>query len=99
VVQGVIPYRGHLIVSPRFLCFWRRATFGRDIKVCTFSRRGQYADEQYRFKSSDVKGVVETSAVQIGYHGLALHIAGHHDLKLEFRFKASRTEVSSLCEW
>ena len=35
VVQGVIPYRGHLIVSPRFLCFWRRATFGRDIKVCT----------------------------------------------------------------
>jgi hypothetical protein len=33
VDQGVIPYRGHLIVSPRFLCFWRRATFGRDIKV------------------------------------------------------------------
>jgi len=61
-----------------------------------FLGRGHSADEQYRFRSSDVKGVAEASAVQIGYHGLALHIAGHHDLKLEFRFKASRTEVSSI---
>jgi hypothetical protein len=56
--------------------------------------RGASADDQYRFKSSDVKGVAEAPAIQIGYHGLALKIAGHHDLKLEFRFKASRTEVS-----
>lgn len=54
------------------------------------------ANGQYRFKSSDVKQVVEAPSVQIGYHGLALKIAGQHDLRLEFRFKASRAEVRLL---
>ncbi|KAK8854734.1 hypothetical protein IAR55_003473 [Kwoniella newhampshirensis] len=32
-VWTFLPARGHIILSPRFICFWRRATVGADIKV------------------------------------------------------------------
>ena len=33
VANGLVPARGHIIITPRFVCFWRRATVGADIKV------------------------------------------------------------------
>jgi sterol 3beta-glucosyltransferase len=33
VCQGLVASRGHIILTPRFVCFWRRATIGADIKV------------------------------------------------------------------
>lgn len=41
-----------------------------------------------------MKEVTEVPAINIGYHGLALKIAGHHDLRLDFRSKDSHAEVS-----
>lgn len=33
VATGVVPARGHIIVTPKYVCFWRRAVVGSDIKV------------------------------------------------------------------
>ena len=45
VSQPVVPARGHLLISKDFLCFWRRATIGEDIKV-RFRIRRAYADNR-----------------------------------------------------
>ncbi|KAK4687358.1 hypothetical protein P7C73_g2755, partial [Tremellales sp. Uapishka_1] len=83
VIAGSVPVpcRGHIILAPRFICFWRRATVGADIK--------------YRFKVSDVKGAIETTAFRAGFFGMALQLHGFHDLRFEFWKGPSRDEVMS----
>lgn len=79
VQQGLVPARGHIILTPRFICFWRKAAIGDDIK--------------YRFRAQDVKGARDTDGIRSAFHGMALQIHGHHDLKFEFWRKESRDEV------
>lgn len=33
VAHGLVPARGHIILTRQYLCFWRRAAVGDDIKV------------------------------------------------------------------
>lgn len=37
VVGGLVPARGHIIVTRKYICFWRRATVGEDIKVSRYA--------------------------------------------------------------
>ncbi|WVF72866.1 hypothetical protein IAT40_007684 [Kwoniella sp. CBS 6097] len=70
VATAFVPARGHIILTSKFLCFWRRNTVGPDIK--------------YRFHMDDIKGAVAASAIRVGFHGMALQIHGHRDLRFEF---------------
>ncbi|KAL7422545.1 hypothetical protein Q5752_003193 [Cryptotrichosporon argae] len=79
VAHGVVPDRGHIILTPRYICFWRRATIGADIK--------------YRFSFADVKSAEPHSASMAGFHGMALKLHGQHDLNFEFWRESSRDEV------
>lgn len=81
IYQSLVPSRGHIIITPTYVCFWRRATLGSDIK--------------YRFKSTDIKGASEATCVAKARHGMSLHIHGQHDLSFEFWLKQSRDEVLS----
>lgn len=78
-VGKVAPARGHIIITPRYICFWRRANVGADIK--------------YRFSVRDVKGAEASSSTRIKMHGLDVKIHGQHDLHFEFWKKLSRDEV------
>lgn len=78
-IDGIVPARGHIILTPRYLCFWRRANVGADIK--------------YRFASQDVKGVEKHTPLKVGMHGLAVQIHGHHDLLFDFWKPEARNEV------
>ena len=33
LLHGLVPLRGHIIITPKYFCFWRRATVGQDVKV------------------------------------------------------------------
>lgn len=79
VQHGLVPARGHIIVSPRYICFWRRANVGSDIK--------------YRFSTRDVKGAEVCPPIRPGLHGFALKVTGHHDLRFEMYNKKGRDEV------
>lgn len=81
VSSGLVPVRGHIIISSRFICFWRRNKAAADIK--------------YRFPLHEVKGAVESKSLRPGMHGMNLQIEGHHDLRFEFWNVHSREEVSS----
>lgn len=76
---GVMPARGHIILSPRYLCFWRRANVGSDIK--------------YRFASQDIRSVHKYTPRKVGMHGLAVQIHGHQDLLFDFWNPESRNQV------
>ncbi|WWC71508.1 uncharacterized protein I206_105466 [Kwoniella pini CBS 10737] len=78
VASGFVPVRGHIIISPRYICFWRRNTVGADIK--------------YRFRVEDLKGATSASGTKVGFVGMALHIHGHRDLKFDFWNKHSRDD-------
>ena len=86
-----MPVRGHIVLDEKFICFWRRAAVGGDIKV---TRLVFLADPQYRFSCADVKGAVKAQSPRKGFHGMALQIHGQHDVKFEFWLKASRKDVS-----
>nr|XP_031864085.1 uncharacterized protein CI109_000729 [Kwoniella shandongensis]KAA5531157.1 hypothetical protein CI109_000729 [Kwoniella shandongensis] len=79
VGTSFIPARGHIILTPRFICYWRRATVGADIK--------------YRFRIEDVKGAVIAPGLRARFHGMALQLHGHRDLRFEFWKRESRDEV------
>ncbi|OCF37991.1 hypothetical protein I316_00215 [Kwoniella heveanensis BCC8398] len=79
VAAGFVPARGHIILTSKFLCFWRRNTVGPDIK--------------YRFHMDDIKGAVTAPAIRVGFHGMALQIHGHRDLRFEFWKAEFRDEV------
>lgn len=80
VQNGVVPARGHIIISPKYTCFWRRARFGADIK--------------YRYPTADIKGAVATQfPLSPRRNGMALKINGQPDLKFEFWSEASRDAV------
>ncbi len=81
VSHGLVPARGHIILTPKYVCFWRRANVGADIK--------------YRFKAKDIKGAVPCPGMRARFHGMALQIHGSHDLKFDFWQQASRDEVVS----
>jgi sterol 3beta-glucosyltransferase len=74
-----MPSRGHIIVNPQYICFWRRTHVGADIK--------------YRFSTKDVKGAVVAPPIRPGLHGLVLKIDGHHDLKFELFNEQGRADV------
>ncbi|WVR00064.1 hypothetical protein IAU59_007206 [Kwoniella sp. CBS 9459] len=79
VATAFVPARGHIILSSKYLCFWRRNTVGLDIK--------------YRFHMDDIKSAVAASAIRVGFHGMALQIHGHRDLRFEFWKAEFRDEV------
>ncbi|ORY35482.1 hypothetical protein BCR39DRAFT_461494 [Naematelia encephala] len=79
ISQGLVPARGYIILTPKYICFWRHATVGTDTK--------------YRFKCSDIKGADEVQGIRAAFHGMALHIHGHHDLAFEFWQKSARDEA------
>ncbi|KAL1413559.1 hypothetical protein Q8F55_001333 [Vanrija albida] len=81
VQHGLVPGRGHIIVTPRYVCFWRRATVGSDIK--------------YRFATRDVKGAVKSGSIRPGMYGMALQIHGRHDLRFDFWHESGRDEAIS----
>ncbi|WWC63363.1 uncharacterized protein I303_105963 [Kwoniella dejecticola CBS 10117] len=81
VASGFVPVRGHIIVNPHYVCFWRRNTVGSDIK--------------YRFRVEDLKGATSAPSIKVGFVGMALHIHGHRDLRFEFWNKDSRDQVIS----
>lgn len=78
-IGKVAPARGHIIITPRYVCFWRRANVGADIK--------------YRYAVRDIKGAENVSANRIRMHGLNVKIHGQADLHFEFWKKSSRNEV------
>ncbi|CAK9780636.1 hypothetical protein CC85DRAFT_329264 [Cutaneotrichosporon oleaginosum] len=78
-IGKVAPARGHIILTPRYICFWRRANVGADIK--------------YRFAVRDVKGAEAAPSTRIRMHGLDIHIHGQEDLHFEFWKKTSRDMV------
>ncbi|ODN87445.1 hypothetical protein L198_07072 [Cryptococcus wingfieldii CBS 7118] len=80
VATALIPARGHIIVTPRYICFWRRVTVGSDIK--------------YRFPIEDVKGAATAPSLRTRFHGLALQVHGYKDVRFEFWNKEARDEVS-----
>ncbi|OCF57503.1 hypothetical protein L486_04961 [Kwoniella mangroviensis CBS 10435] len=79
VATNFVPARGHIILNPHFICFWRRNTIGSDLK--------------YRFRIADIKGATPAPSLRVGFVGMALHIHGHRDLRFEFWNKDSRDEV------
>ncbi|BEI98763.1 hypothetical protein CcaverHIS631_0310620 [Cutaneotrichosporon cavernicola] len=78
-IGKIKPVRGHIILSPRYVCFWRRANLGADIK--------------YRFAVRDVKGADAVPSARIRMYALELHIQGAGDLHFEFWKKESRDLV------
>lgn len=78
-IGKIKPARGHIILTPRYICFWRRANVGSDIK--------------YRFSVRDVKGAGPGPSTRIYMHALELHIHGSNDLHFEFWKKESRDLV------
>nr|XP_019044752.1 hypothetical protein I302_06665 [Kwoniella bestiolae CBS 10118]OCF23682.1 hypothetical protein I302_06665 [Kwoniella bestiolae CBS 10118] len=81
VATAFVPARGHIILNPRYVCFWRRNTVGSDLK--------------YRFRIEDVKGATAAPSIRVGFVGMALHIHGHRDLRFEFWSKESRDDVTA----
>nr|ODN91658.1 hypothetical protein L204_05646 [Cryptococcus depauperatus CBS 7855] len=79
IVTSFLPARGHIILNPRYICFWRRVTVGTDLK--------------YRFSAEDVKGAVVMPSIRAGFHGMALQLRGHGNLRFEFWNKDARDEV------
>lgn len=79
VQHGLVPGRGHIIVTPRYVCFWRRATVGADIK--------------YRFATRDIKGAIKSHSTRPGMYGMALQIHGRHDLRFDFWHESGRDEA------
>lgn len=78
-IGKVAPARGHIILTPRYVCFWRRANVGADIK--------------YRYAVRDVKGADAVPSPRIRMHGMDIHIHGQEDLHFEFWKKSSRDIV------
>ncbi|KAK6910724.1 hypothetical protein I203_104756 [Kwoniella mangroviensis CBS 8507] len=78
VATNFVPARGHIILNPHFICFWRRNTIGSDLKVSC---------------QADIKGATPAPSLRVGFVGMALHIHGHRDLRFEFWNKDSRDEV------
>lgn len=91
VGHGLLPARGHIILTPRFICFWRRAVVGQDIKV---RWRIVLRSSQYRFHCKDIKKAVIAPGIRTAFHGMALQLHGRHDLRFEFWRAASRDEAS-----
>lgn len=79
LVNGMVPSRGHIILSRKYICFWRQATVGGDIK--------------YRFPSVDIKGAHVCPSLRTGFHGLALEVHGAEDVRFEFWSKNSRKDI------
>ncbi len=78
-IGKVAPARGHIILTPRYICFWRRANVGADIK--------------YRFAVRDVKGAEAAPSSRLRMHALDIHIHGQEDLHFEFWKKDARDLV------
>lgn len=79
IVTSFLPARGHIIITPQYICFWRRVAVGTDIR--------------YRFPVEDVENVFIVPGIRVRFHGLALQIKGHEDLRFEFWKHSSRDEV------
>ncbi|OXC68989.1 hypothetical protein AYX13_02600 [Cryptococcus neoformans] len=79
IITSFLPARGHIIITPRYICFWRRVAVGTDIR--------------YRFPVEDVENAFSVPGMRAHFHGLALQIKGHEDLRFEFWKQASRDEV------
>lgn len=77
--RSIIPLRGHLIISPRYIGFYRHTIAGHDIK--------------YRFLLGEVKGAVKAPTLHLSTKGLGLQVMGHADTTFEFWSKSSRNEV------
>ncbi|WVW85557.1 hypothetical protein I302_107595 [Kwoniella bestiolae CBS 10118] len=58
VATAFVPARGHIILNPRYVCFWRRNTVGSDLK--------------YRFRIEDVKGATAAPSIRVITHINAL---------------------------
>ncbi|WVO14361.1 hypothetical protein L204_101994 [Cryptococcus depauperatus] len=48
---------------------------------------------KYRFSAEDVKGAVVMPSIRAGFHGMALQLRGHGNLRFEFWNKDARDEV------
>ncbi|KIR31721.1 sterol 3beta-glucosyltransferase [Cryptococcus deuterogattii MMRL2647] len=79
IITSFLPVRGHIIITPRYICFWRRVTVGTDIR--------------YRFPVEDVENVISVPGIRAHFYAFALQIKGHEDLRFEFWKQASRDEV------
>lgn len=109
-LNSSVPFRGHIILSDKFLCFWRKQAGPiPDIKVNingllgTRWREFTVIDDfaplpasQYRFPIHDIKGAEYNEAFRLRVKSMSVKISGRHDLHFEFFSPASRSKVSSL---
>ncbi|KAJ9123072.1 hypothetical protein QFC22_001261 [Naganishia vaughanmartiniae] len=79
-LNRTVPFRGHLILSDKYLCFWRKTV-------------GPIGDIKYRFPVHDVKGAKKNQAFRFTLNGLSVEITGHHDLHFDFFSVKSRDET------
>ncbi|KAJ9093731.1 hypothetical protein QFC21_006327 [Naganishia friedmannii] len=79
-LNRTVPFRGHIILSDKYLCFWRKTV-------------GPIGDIKYRFPVHDVKGAKRNQAFRFTLNGLSVEITGHHDLHFDFFSVKSRDET------
>lgn len=77
-LQKTVPFRGHIILGEKYICFWRKVV-------------GPVHDIKYRFPVHDLKGAeIQTNNFRVRFHGMAVQISGHPDLHFEFFSKGAR---------
>ncbi|KAL8278984.1 hypothetical protein RQP46_008653 [Phenoliferia psychrophenolica] len=76
-----LPTWGSLVLSHRFLCFWRKGVLGSDVKL--------------RIPLSDIDDVGPSKAWGFRIVGLAIQVHGAPDIRLDFKSKPLRDEVIS----
>jgi sterol 3beta-glucosyltransferase len=70
-LNRTVPFRGHIILSDKYLCFWRKSA-------------GPVRDIKYRFPVHDVKGAESIDSFRFKFRGMAVKISGRHDLHFDF---------------
>lgn len=105
-LNQTVPFRGHIILSEKFLCFWRKQAGPiPDIKVsCKGIRPSPQLVEligflQYRFPVHDVKGAENNEHFRMKFRGMSVMISGRHDLHFEFFSPRSRSHVGHLSHY
>ncbi len=80
-MQRTVPFRGHMILSDRYFCFWRKTV-------------GPINDIKMRYPTHDLQGAsVLEESFRFGAKGLSVQVVGHHDLHFEFFSERARDET------
>lgn len=79
-LNRTVPFRGHIILSDKYLCFWRK-------------QAGMVKDIKYRFPVHDIKGARALESFRFKFRGLAIEIAGRHDLHFDFFSPKARSHT------